>query len=159
MRLLNKLKRSIRNILWGRFFKPNFYLAHPFDTRHDIRKWELEVEKVTGLKIINPFYDTPRDDVVGIDEGRDGRYEKLDPLELVPRDVRAIRKADGVIAFVTGDLSYGTIQELVYAYLDAAPVYLVCTNGHEDHPWLVYHATKVFTTREELEEFLVFHIV
>ena len=59
-----------------------------------------------------------------------------------------------MIANVTGDISYGTIQEIVYAYLYNKPVYLIVTNGHEQHPWLTYHSTQVFTSREQFEEFL-----
>ena len=160
MRLLNKLKRIARKVLWRRFCRPRLYLAHPFDARHDIRKWELEVEMSVDLVLVNPFYDIDRGtDIADVDEGRLVRYDAGRHNAIVTRDTRAIRKSDGVVAFVTGDLSYGTIQEIVYAYLDAAPVYILCTNGHHEHPWLVYHATKIFTTREDLEEFLVFNIV
>ena len=160
MRLLNKIRRTVRRMFSPLHERKRFYLAHPFDSRHELREWELEVEKSTGLEIVNPFYDIDRGtDISDVDEGRSVRYSSGKHKAIVTRDVKAIRKTDGVIAFVTGDLSYGTIQELVYAYLDSAPVYLVCTNGHEEHPWLVYHTTKIFTSREELEEFLVFHIM
>ena len=59
-----------------------------------------------------------------------------------------------MVAIVNGDLSYGTIQEMVYATLSDVPVYAIVTNGHEKHPWLVYHSTQIFTSREEFEEFL-----
>ena len=130
------------------------YMCHPFDSRFEMRKWELSVEVHYDIEIINPFYDLHRDDVVGIDDGRDGRYEKLDPEEIVTRDIYAIQESDGVIAYVNGDLSYGTIMEIVYAYEDSRPVYIICTNGHENHPWLVFHATEIFTSKEDFEEFI-----
>ena len=129
-----------------------YYVAHPFDSRQEIRQWELHCEVAYDVEITNPFYDLNRDDVIGIDEGREGRYEKLDPDELVARDLEAIAHSRGVIAYVNGDLSYGTIMEIVYAYQLHVPVYVVCTNGHHNHPWLVYHADQVFTSLQELEE-------
>ena len=45
-------------------------------------------------------------------------------------------------------------MEIVYARLYNKPVYLVVTNGQEGHPWLTYHATRVFTSREAFEDFL-----
>ncbi len=130
------------------------YLAHPFDTRNSIRIWQPKFEKATGIKLVNPFYDLERTDVIEIDEHRAARYEKLDPVKLVERDLAAILDAVFVVAFVTGALSYGTIQEIVYAYLAGKPVFIIVTNGHENHPWLVYHATKVFTSAGDFIEFV-----
>jgi nucleoside 2-deoxyribosyltransferase len=131
------------------------YLAHPFDTRNAIKIWQKKFEMATGLELINPFYDLERTDVIEIDEDRAGRYEKLDPTELVERDLAAIFRSDFVVAFVTGALSYGTIQEIVYAKLGEKPVFLIVTNGHEGHPWLVYHATKVFTCAGDFIDFML----
>ena len=132
----------------------NYYLAHPFDSRKEMRQFQLQLQVKYGVKICNPFYDISRDDVIAIDEGRAGRYEKLDPEALVKRDIEAIRASDGVIAYVNGDLSYGTIMEMVYAGLLEKEIILLCTNGHESHPWLVYHADIIFTSKEELEDYL-----
>jgi len=130
------------------------YLAHPFDSRHSIREWELITEVKFELELVNPFYDLGRSDVDPIDDGRHERYERLDPEALVSRDIEAIGNSDGVIAFVNGELSYGTIMEVVYAHLLNLPVYAVVTNGHHDHPWLRYHATEIFKTVQELENHL-----
>jgi len=117
-----------------------------------MRTWELHAEITYDVEIINPFYDITRKDILGIDEGREGRYEKLDPAEVVFRDLKAIKNSDGVIAYVNGDLSYGTIMEIVYAYGFKIPVYTACTNGHEKHPWLDFHSDQIFTSLIELEE-------
>lgn len=130
------------------------YLAHPFDSRHEMRQWELHLETALDIEIVNPFYDLERRDVDEIDSGRASRYEKLNPAELVNRDINAIASCDGVIAYVNGDLSYGTIMEIVYANLTNVTVYLICTNGHHDHPWLKYHADHIFTSKDELEQYL-----
>lgn len=131
-----------------------FYLAHPFDSRKEMRNWELRLETHRGLNIVNPFYDLTRDDVISVDEGRTGRYEKLDPDELVIRDLKAIGSVDGIIAYINGDLSYGTIMEIVYASKMSKEIHIICTNGHERHPWLVFHADHIYTSKEEFEESL-----
>lgn len=130
------------------------YLAHPFDTRHWVRKWEPLFEKGTGIELVNPFYDLTRDDIDPIDSGRADRYEHLIASDIVERDVECIKACDFVVAFVTGDLSYGTIMEIVYAYQYSIPVYIICTNKHEAHPWLVYHARQVFTSIDKFVQYM-----
>ena len=126
------------------------YLAHPFDSRNIMRSWQRNIEKELGIQLHNPFYDTPRDDIVKIDEGRQLRYEKLDPFELVPRDIVAIAGCDGIVAHINGELSYGTIMEIVYGNQihGRDNIYIICTNGHASHPWLQFHGT-VFTCTED----------
>jgi nucleoside 2-deoxyribosyltransferase len=133
---------------------PLFYLAHPFDSRNIIRGVQKTWEREFGIKFLNPFFNIVRDDVKEIDEGRAGRYEKLNPVELVARDLAAVQQCHGMLAFVTGDLSYGTIMEIVYARQMGKPVYIVVLNGHQDHPWLRVHATRVFAGYGDVEEWL-----
>jgi len=129
------------------------YLAHPFDARHRIREWELEFEARTGIELVNPFYDAPdRSDVETIDAGRAERYEKLNPHTLVRKDLLLIEQSDGTVAIIDGSVSYGTIMEIVYAYrVFMKKVYLVIMNGHENHPWLIYHSDKIFTSLDDFE--------
>jgi nucleoside 2-deoxyribosyltransferase len=128
-------------------------MAHPFDIRYEMRKWELNVEKEIHINIFNPFYDAiERTDVEKIDSGRMARYEKLNCVELVERDVKNIRLSDELLAIVDGSLSYGTIQEMVYAHRMKIPVKTVITNGHEDHPWLKYHSNIIYTS---LDSFVI----
>ena len=124
------------------------YLANPFISRKKTREWELEFEKVTDVKLINPFYDVERTDILDIDAGRKDRYS-VDPDTIVNHDVGLIKKSDGVMAIVDGSTSIGTPMEMVYAYIDSKKVYLIVTNGEEDHPWLKYHACRIFTSYEE----------
>ena len=111
-------------------------------------------EKRTGIDLVNPFYDVKRDDVEEIDLGRHERYEKINHKELVIRDVNKIYNSNGMVSFVTGDLSYGTLMEMVYNYLINHPNYMYISNGHQDHPWLKYHSTKIFTDLGNLERYL-----
>lgn len=129
------------------------YLAHPFDSRSMMRKWELEFEKRTGIDLLNPFYDAEgRTGIEKCDAGRQERYEQVDPTEIVSRDILLIQQCDGIVAVVDGALSYGTIMEIVWAYVHHKPIYLIVTNGHHQHPWLVAHATKVYTSFEDFDE-------
>lgn len=131
------------------------YLAHPFDSRKTVRIWEQKFERDTGIDLVNPFYDIERTDVEEIDQNRAERYEKLDHIHLVERDLTAIYASDFIVAFITGDLSYGTIQEIVYAALAEKPVYLIVSNGHADHPWLKYHADKIFTNTADFKWYIM----
>ncbi len=130
------------------------YLAHPFDLRHEMREWEQGFEERTGIELHNPFYEGNRSDVEEIDAGRAERYEKLDPQTLVDRDLDAIDRSDGIVAYIGNALSYGTIMEIVHAWYAGATIYLVVTNGHEEHPWLRYHATEIFTSLGDFEDFI-----
>jgi nucleoside 2-deoxyribosyltransferase len=131
------------------------YLAHPFYSREKIRKWELELEEKTGIELINPFYDIKREDIEKVDSGEKTRYD-VDPTEIVQRDVAQIAREDvrGTIAIIDGNLSYGTIQEMVYSKMLQKPVYSLITNEHENHAWLKYHSRKIFTDEQSLENFL-----
>ena len=131
-----------------------YYLAHPFDSRKEMRVWELHLALQYEIDIVNPFYSLHRDDVISIDEGRAGRYEKLDPDELVMRDLEAIGRCNAIIAYVNGDLSYGTIMEIVYASKMNKEIHIIVTNGHEKHPWIVFHADHIYLSKQEFEESL-----
>jgi nucleoside 2-deoxyribosyltransferase len=136
-----------------------FYLAHPFDSRKGIREWELKLEKkLKYITLNNPFYDgTERKDIMRIDKGKKEPYD-VDPVAIVEGDLLSILTSDGIVAIVNTQEnypSYGTIQEIVYARMFHKPIYMLVVNGHEDHPWLQYHATKIFTTFEELENYLI----
>ena len=132
------------------------YLAHPFDSKDYIREWELKTEEELGIQLINPFYDTDSEEnklVVEIDAGRKERYD-ADSQKIVRNDLELIRGSEGIVAIVDGALSFGTIQEMVYAQLFFKPVYSLITNGHEKHPWLEYHSDEIFIKRNDLGKFL-----
>jgi nucleoside 2-deoxyribosyltransferase len=106
--------------------KRRIYLAHPFDSRHKMREWELCIEKEADIDIVNPFFDVEREDKkVILDNGttltslstRKDRYGSTDVgcKTIVERDINLIRSCDGVIVLIDGSISYGTIQEMVYA--------------------------------------------
>jgi nucleoside 2-deoxyribosyltransferase len=142
-------------------------MAHPFGDRLRLRKEELQIEKKTGLKLVNPFYDVEgRTDVKRFDKL--SKKEKLKdkaerqkwsrwglkanvPKVVVERDLRAIRKTDGVVAFFTDKISVGTPMEVFYASkVLHHPVYIIIEDKTKmGHPWLVYYATAIFTSVDE----------
>ena len=133
----------------------NLYLSHPFPSRKRVREWELVIEKRTGVTLVNPFYDVVgRDDVKKIDAGVMDRY-KPDFNLVVTRDLEEIKKSEGLVVHIDGNVSYGTPMEMVYAKLYEKPVYVIVTNGHEEHPWLKFHATKIFTDLKGFERWLI----
>lgn len=132
----------------------SYYLAHPFKSRHEVRGWELAFEERTGIPLLNPFYDVPRPDIEDRDAGRENpRTKHYD--RLVNDDLELVYGSDGLIAIIDDNFTYGTPQEMVYAKIWGKKIYCVVTNGQENHPWLRFHSTRIFTSREELERVLV----
>ena len=116
------------------------YLAHPIGTRHDVRKWELEFEKRTGIELDNPFYDTERQDIVAIDQGKQTPFNiTLDFHGIVRDDLAKIDSCDGLVASVDKSVpSIGTFMEMWYCGIQSdKPVFVVSPNW-DTHPWLRY---------------------
>ena len=138
--------------------KIKFYLAHSLLERKKIRRIEEQLEQELGIELINPFYDTNRMDIQKIDKGRRVPFsKKSDYKKIVEGDLKLIRGADGIIAFVGKKLSVGSMMEIFYAarILKNKKIYLVIQNKKiRYHPWLVYCADEIFTSVNELKEFL-----
>jgi len=130
----------------------SFYIAHPLPSKHKVRQWQLDVELKVGAIFINPFYDEWGEAIKL--EKSSSRYE-VNAQWLVERDLNLIAKSDGIIAIIDGNMSYGTIMEIVYAKLFKKPVFLVITNSESKHPWFRYHADKIFSNFKELEEHII----
>jgi len=114
------------------------YLAHPLDLRHEIRQIELEIENLTGIELINPFYDTGRDDIEAIDRGEKTRSSQdLNPATIVGKDLGQIMVSDGVIAYIDKKVhQIGTICECwACAVQYHKPVYVVSADCLT-HPWV-----------------------
>jgi nucleoside 2-deoxyribosyltransferase len=143
-------------------------MAHPFGDRLRLREEEKRIEAATGLNLVNPFYDVKgRLDIAQFDKlAKDRTFKDRDerqkwiaswglkpsiPKEVVERDLKAIRGADGVLAFFTDKISVGTPMEVFYASrVLHRPVYLIIEDRSKmGHPWLVYYATAIYTTVDE----------
>ena len=104
---------------------------------------ELEFEKKTGLELYNPFYDTERDDIVDIDSGKTTRWE-IPCKPIVEKDILQIMGCDAFLLILTEETLYGSLMEMVYAYIHHKPIYVIDIVGNGKHPWIRYHATRIF---------------
>ncbi len=116
-----------------------YYLAHPLDLRKKVRKEELRLEAITGISLVNPFYDIKRFDVKAIDAGEITRWDhRLDYKGIVQNDLSLIDKYRKVVAYAKrGALSIGTICEMWHARTSHYPILLVTADLHQ-HPWMRY---------------------
>jgi len=130
------------------------YLAHPVLSRKTVRKWELQFERKTGIELINPFIDVEREEEENLHASEAGNYDGVKCQDIVNGDLQAIADCNFVVAFVTGQRSYGTIMEICYAYSMNKPVFIICENGHENHPWLKFHSDKIFTNTAQFKEYI-----
>lgn len=80
--------------------------------------------------------------------------ELLDPIrivtqcfpEVVEKDKQLIIDSDIVVAYVE-EPSFGTVMEIIYAYEQGIPVYLINPNKkHMENFWIKYHSTESFET-------------
>ena len=137
------------------------YLAHPFPSRKRMRVWELRIEKKLGIEFLNPFYDSEQRTLLHqLNEGtitveQYYNHPLMTPKVCIERDLGLIKEADGILACIDGNVTVGTIMEIVYAAtVYKKPVFIVVTNGKEYHPWLRYHATELFTSLKEFSRWL-----
>ena len=137
------------------------YLAHPIGIRHEMRKWELEFEKRTSILLDNPFYDTDRQDVHLIDQGKQTPFgATLDFRGIVHDDLAKIDVSDGLVASVDKEVpSIGTVMEMWYCGIQKdKPVFIVSPNWNT-HPWLRYVADEsdgfIVKSWEEFERRIV----
>ena len=62
----------------------------------------------------------------------------------------------GIFLIQPGDFfSIGAYHEMVYCHNLGKPVYSLILNGHHEHPWVKFHSTKIFTTCDEINDFLL----
>lgn len=121
--------------------KPDFYLAHPIDTRHKVRD-ELQVPlQELGYSVRNPFYGEdlqPRQDVAHIDEGRANLYD-IGPIrarEIVRGDLDAIDSAKAIIVYLPKP-GIGTSMELFYAsHVTRKYSFVATAKNYLRHPWV-----------------------
>ena len=135
------------------------YLAHNFESRKEVRKWELRMEGKYNIKLDNPFYDNPEraKDMQSIDSFKDGSKEQKaymatrSSASIVEDDLDKIRKSDGILAFAEVT-RIGTPMEIFFAgRILRLPVYVI-TKRYAKHPWIKQHATAIFKSRKQFEE-------
>ncbi len=133
-----------------------FYLAHSFEDRKEVKKiWEKWKEKFTKHKFINPFFPKRKKEIfTAKDTAENSFYKNLNPKWIVEDDIRLIQECDAIVARLTGSFTIGTHMEIVWAYILHRKIYIICHENYSKHPWLVYHADKIFHSEEAFEKFL-----
>lgn len=139
--------------------KLKLYLAHSLETRKEIRKIELEIEKEFDVELFNPFYDTDaRDDIKRIDSGETTRWElDMKACEgIVDRDLNAVADCDGIVAIFLESASIGTCLEIGYARQIGKLIFFI-SEKYYNHPWIRVYADYRFKNIDEFEMFLKYY--
>jgi len=121
--------------------RSDFYLAHPLNTRHEVReKIQVPLQEL-GYSVINPFYDsdlTPRQDIAVIDAGREKLYD-IGPIrarEIVRSDLDAIDRSKAIIAYLPHP-GIGTPMEIFYtSHVLRKYTFIVTPENYLRHPWI-----------------------
>lgn len=139
--------------------KQIYYFTNPTKDRHKAREIQLKIEKETGLELENPFYDragTPTKEIAALDRG-----ERADVSsgEIIHNDLKKIRDAFGIIAWITRNTSWGSISETFFSsYMLGKPTYIIFDElsrgtcsvcrasnpNNPEHPWPMGNSTKIF---------------
>jgi len=141
--------------------KLKLYLAHGLSTRHEVRKIELELEQKYGVVLHNPFYDSEcRDDIENLDNDRTtdeirNQFDMAHCWQIVRRDLKAIAKSDGILAYIIGNVGLGTAFEMGFVYYWTGMPLIVVSERYYNHPWLRCYADYLFKDQAEFEEFLL----
>ena len=124
------------------------YLAGPIQGREDeqdyrerLRGWLME----KGYEVHDPWLNE-------LKLNGDWKNDRGVGVKIVEGDLEAIRKSDGVVAYVP-QASTGTSQELIMAYrVYGIPTFIIYKRKEEVSPWLYVHATKIYRTITEFKE-------
>ena len=138
-----------------------WYLAHQLSNRQKVRKIELRLENDYKINLLNPFYDTGRQDVKDLDSGKiKSRYDFTlqQCKDTVENDLQWIRNSDGMLCILTGDGgAIGSFMEMFYASIILEkPLYLVCPLVViRKHLWIRALCFKIFRNIKELEAYFI----
>ena len=132
------------------------YLAHSVHERQEGKRLQKELEGL-GYIVINPFYpETPRPDIEALDQLEIKPWDVTPEkgIEIVKQDLRAVRLSDMVVAKLPERRkTFGIPCEIMYAWMLHIPVYTV-TISMLKHPWVITLSEKVYSTFDELYEYL-----
>lgn len=121
------------------------YLAHSVFDRERGNKVQERLEKL-GFEIYNPLKEEEEHIVnLGWDVG-----DLIVSKRIVEIDLKGIRKSDLLLALIPDKKTFGTICEVMYAYIINVPIIIVCPRDMAKHPWIVA-ISKIVFTYDELE--------
>lgn len=90
------------------------------------------------------------------------KIQLLDPLnfqsdnykEIVQNDIDLINECDFVVSYIQ-KLTAGTLMEVVYAYLNKKPIYVITDKENiKNDIWIKYHTKKFFNSIESCIKFI-----
>lgn len=134
----------------------NLYFAHAFDNRNKLLGWINKFNRnKKGVYLTNPFLISEHPAFK--DKSGSIYYNKIkrDAKMIVAKDLGLLKSCDGVVAFIDDVHTIGTFMEVVHAFYYNKPIYIICTNGWDKHPFLVYHATKIFKSIRGFEQWIL----
>lgn len=141
---------------------PKFYLGHATKSRQEVRTWEAGFEKRTGIELINPFYEGFTLESEWGDAGEE-KYSLLKEkvTSLFSGDLKQIASLDtlGGVFILDDHWSWGTPAEQATVWLMSKLNYTVALSREKNyfnHPVVrFYSGNKVFSSKEEFEEFMI----
>ncbi|MCA9487436.1 MAG: nucleoside monophosphate kinase [Nanoarchaeota archaeon] len=142
---------------------PKFYLAHATESRKETRKWEKEFEKRTGVQLINPFFEGKAEIEKEFGDVGKEKYNQLKQkvTNLFAANLREITRKDilGGIVILDDNWTWGTPAEQAIMWFTSKLVYtlnLSKEKNYANHPFVkVFSRGKVFTSKKELEEYII----
>ncbi len=88
-----------------------------------------------------------------------GKWDELNPPELVQRDLQDVKRASVVLSVIMTDgrkQSFGTPCEIMFAYTQQVPVVLVTNDKTlQNHPWVRYLCSRVFDNVENAVDYII----
>ena len=129
--------------------KLRIYLAG-YSEEYEYRNYVIqEYGNIDKLDIVNPL-NTNYDDI----------YENIGKNccmhYLVTRDKKLILTCHVLIAYVRVGSTWGTTMEVIYAYSNHIPVFLIDpTKNYRTNPWLRFHVCEVFDGIDECFDFIL----
>lgn len=136
-----------------------YYLAHQLKYRYRVQKIQLHIEQLTGLKLINPFYDTGRTDMQAIDSGKKSRYSfsKDESIIIREHDLQWINNCDGIVCILIDSDTIGSYMEIFYcSRILQKPVYLICNiKKVSEHLWMNSLVWKQFNSVQGFISYII----
>jgi nucleoside 2-deoxyribosyltransferase len=126
---------------------PTIYLAGPINGKTDAecKDWREQFKALKQFRFLDPM-------------DRDYRGKEMGNAEvIVYGDLKDIQQSDVIVANTTSP-SWGTAMELVYAFGMGVPILAIHPDPLHASPWLVFHATQIFRTTQQVMDYLKEHI-
>lgn len=88
-----------------------------------------------------------------------GKWEDLNPAELVQRDLQDVKRATVVLSVIMQDgrkQSFGSPCEIMFAYTQQVPVVLVTDDKTlQNHPWVRHLCSRVFSNVDDAIDYII----